>query len=58
MFKIAALYHSHETLTHTPLSAPLTPLLPSLFPGFEVLQRADIPFSIQKCDARGGLEGI
>lgn len=57
MFKKAALYHLHETPTPAPIR-PLTPLLPSLFPGFEVLQRADIPFSIQKCDAQGGLEGI
>lgn len=42
---------------------------PSIFPtpswcllshtsGFEVLQRTNFLFSIQKCDARGGLEGI
>lgn len=47
---------SQDQLTKETLPPSL--LLLSLSPVSEVLQSGDFPFSIQKCDARGGLEGI
>lgn len=56
----AFLVESISSLSFRDLSIFPTPswCLLSHISGFEVLQRTNFLFSIQKCDARGGLEGI